>query len=121
MYKVIVRKTTRDRRKAKIRGTLFGDSARPRLTVFRSNEYIYGQIIDDSKHITIVAVTDLSKDQSSNDGKTKIQRAFDAGKSLAERATEKGVKTVRFDRNGYKFHGRVKSFADGAREGGLEL
>jgi large subunit ribosomal protein L18 len=121
MYKVVPRKTTRERRKAKIRGILVGDTVRPRLTVFRSNEYIYGQVIDDSKHTTVAAVTDLAKNQKANKGKTKMERAYEAGKTLAERALEKGIKMVRFDRNGYKFHGRVKRFADGAREGGLEL
>jgi large subunit ribosomal protein L18 len=121
MYKVVNRKTTRARRKAKIRGQLTGDAQRPRLTVFRSNSSIYGQIIDDVKRITLVSATDYIKDKKAKKDKNKKDRAYEAGKTLAERAKEQGITMVKFDRNGYKFHGRVKSFADGAREGGLVL
>lgn len=88
-----------------------------RLSVFRSNKYIYGQIIDDEKGKTLVAVSDLSNlgDLSKND------RAREVGKMLAEKALKKGIKKVYFDRGKFKYHGRVKALAEGAKEGGLEF
>ncbi len=117
MYKVVKRATTRDRRKAKIRGILRGTAEHPRLTVFRSNKYIYGQIIDDVTGLTLVSSSDSVEAADGN----KSVRAFAVGKNLAKKALEKKIKLVKFDRNGYKFHGRVKSLADGAKEGGLVL
>ena len=103
----------RERRKFKIRKTAQGTAERPRLVVFRSNTGMYAQLIDDSKGFTLAA--------SSSRGLTgkKSDRAKEAGKSLAEMAVSKGIKSVVFDRNGYLYHGRVKALADGAREGGL--
>ncbi|PJE67373.1 50S ribosomal protein L18 [Candidatus Shapirobacteria bacterium CG10_big_fil_rev_8_21_14_0_10_40_9] len=88
-----------------------------RLSVFRSNKYIYGQIIDDEKGETLVAVSDLSNlgDLSKSD------RAREVGKILAEKALKKGIKKVHFDRGKFKYHGRVKALAEGAKEGGLEF
>lgn len=96
---------------------------RQRLSVFRSNKYIYAQIIDDPAGRTLVAAGE--KDISSKDGKksklTKTARAKLVGKILAQRALTKGIRQIRFDRRHYKYHGRVKALADGAREGGLEF
>jgi large subunit ribosomal protein L18 len=93
---------------------------RLRLTVFRSNKYIYAQIIDDGKRGTLVAASDLGN--PSNLGNlTKTQRARLVGELLAKRALKKRIKQVWFDRRGYKYHGRVKALAEGARERGLKF
>jgi len=93
---------------------------RLRLAVFRSNKYIYAQIIDDEKGYTLVAASDLSNSGDlSNLG--KIQRAKEVGKILAQKALKKKITEVCFDRRKYKYHGRVKALAEGAREGGLKF
>lgn len=107
------------RRKKKI----FGSSERPRLVVFRSLKYIYGQIIDDEKGVTLVGASNLSKEvrDQLKEAKTKVEQSRIVGKFLAQKAIEKNIKKIVFDRNGYRYHGRVKAFAEGAREGGLEF
>jgi large subunit ribosomal protein L18 len=102
------------RRQYAIRKKVQGTSERPRLVVFRSNTGVYAQIVDDTKGFTLAA----SSTRGVTDGK-KSDRAKQAGKSIAEAAIQKGIKSVVFDRNGYLYHGRVKALADGAREGGL--
>lgn len=119
MYKVMVRRNNRFRRKIKIRSTLKGTGDKPRLSVFRSNRYIYAQLIDDVKKVTVVGIDALVKDLHKN--VTKIEAAKQVGKALARKALEMGIKKAAFDRNGYKFHGRVKSLADAAREEGLKI
>ncbi|MCD6471399.1 50S ribosomal protein L18 [bacterium] len=110
----------RNKRHKRIRTRVKGTTKRPRLSVFRSNRHIYLQIIDDSKGKTIVSASDLEiKDKLKNKKKTNI--AFEVGKLIAQKALEKKIKNVCFDRGGYKYHGRVKSAADGAREGGLNF
>lgn len=94
-------------------------SKRPRLSVFRSNKYIYGQIIDDEKGVTLAAAGEVDLEMDKKYSKT--ERARLVGEMLAKRALEKGVKKVRFDRRKYKYHGRVKALAKGAREGGLKF
>lgn len=101
--------------KLKIRSKVSGTDVKPRLTVFRSNKYVYGQLINDVIGKTLV------NSVSNIEGKNKVTSSFEAGKSLAQAAIEKGIKEIVFDRNGYKYHGRIKSFADGAREGGLKF
>ena len=105
--------------KRRIRKNIFGTSEQPRLSVFRSNKQIYAQIIDDNKGITLASAT--SYKNKSTDGKSKSDAAALVGKDLAEKAVKAGVSKVVFDRNGYQYHGRVKSLADGAREGGLKF
>lgn len=106
----------RKRIRAKIKGTV----EFPRLSVFRSNKHIYGQIINDQKGDTLVTACD--KDLKSVAKKqTKIKIAQDVGKVLAQNALKKKIKNVLFDRGGYKFHGRVKALAEGARKGGLKF
>lgn len=92
---------------------------RPRISVFRSNKYIYAQIIDDTKGVTVAAASSLEKDLRDKMQSGNAEAAIAVGKLLAERAVKAGVKDVVFDRGGYRFHGRVKALADGAREGGL--
>jgi len=107
-------------RKKRIRKNVHGSSLRPRLSIFRSNKHIYAQIIDDSKGKTLVAVSekDLGKLKTKL---VKTQIASLIGEMLAKKALKKKIKKVVFDRSGYKYHGRVKALAEGARKGGLEF
>jgi len=109
----------RDRIKKGIRKRLSGSAERPRLSVYRSNKGIYAQIIDDVNGKTIVSASSLSKDFSASG--TKIEQSVAVGKLVAQKAIAAGITTVVFDRNGYLYHGRVKSLAEGAREGGLNF
>lgn len=119
MAKIRLRKNNKIKRKLRVRRKVAGTKEMPRLSVFRSNNYIYGQLIDDVTGKTLVALGKEVKDLHKK--KTKTEAAFETGKMLAKKALENKIKKVVFDRNGYKYHGRVKSFAQGAREGGLEL
>ena len=109
----------RDRIKKGIRKRLSGSSERPRLSVYRSNKGIYAQIIDDVTGKTIVSASSLSKDFNATG--TKSEQSIAVGKAVAAKAVAAGIKDVVFDRNGYLYHGRVKSLAEGAREGGLNF
>jgi large subunit ribosomal protein L18 len=112
-----------DRRAERVRRTLAKHATeRPRLSVFRSSKHIYAQVIDDAKGHTVAAASSLEKDLKST-LKTGADKAAAAavGKLLAERAKKAGVDKVVFDRGGYRYHGRIKALADGAREGGLNL
>jgi large subunit ribosomal protein L18 len=109
----------RQKRHRSLRRTLSGTSQRPRLAVFRSLSHIYGQIIDDTAGTTIVAASDIEPVLRNGDGGSKSDRAKKVGQLLAERAKEKGITAVVFDRGGFLYHGRVKALADGARESGL--
>jgi len=109
--------TNRLRRHNRIRAKVSGSESKPRLIVFRSLNNNYAQLIDDKKGTTIVGTSDLK----SKDKGTKTERAKNVGLALAKLALEKGIKEVVFDRNGYKYHGRIKALADGAREGGLQF
>ncbi len=112
----------RFRRKRRIRKKVEGSAARPRLTVYRSNKHIYAQIVDDVAGATLAsASTKEAELASAIGGKDKKGQAHEVGKALAERAKERGVEQVVFDRNGYIYHGRVAAMAAGAREGGLEF
>lgn len=106
----------RNKIKARIRGRISGTAQRPRMSVFRSNKGIYVQVIDDLTGNTIVAASSKGLE-----GGTKVEVAAKVGEEIAKRAMEKGVTEVVFDRNGYLFHGRVKSLADAARKGGLKF
>ena len=108
----------KERIKRRVRKNIFGTASKPRLSVFRSNKEIYAQIIDDEKGHTIVSATSHIKGFPSG---TKSEKANEVGKAIAKKAVEAGVDTVVFDRNGYVYHGRVKSLAEGAREGGLKF
>jgi len=106
----------RDQRRARIRGKVSGDRTRLRLSVFRSSKHIYAQLIDDENGRTLVAASDLALQKG-----TKTEKARLVGRDLAERAAKLKIRRVVFDRGGYKYHGRVKALAEGAREGGLEF
>ena len=106
----------------RIRKHVSGTAERPRMVVFRSNKQIYVQVIDDLQGKTLVAASSNDKELSAQcKGKTGIETSAIVGKAIAERAQAKGINAVAFDRGGYLFHGRVKSLADAAREGGLEF
>ena len=106
--------------KHRIRKTVEGTAARPRMTVFRSNKQIYVQLVDDLNGKTIVSAS--SKEKETDDAKgNKIEQAERVGKLVAEKAKSAGIETVVFDRNGYLYHGRVKSLAEAARKGGLKF
>ena len=111
----------RHKRHRRIRRFLGGTTERPRLAVFRSLEHIYGQIIDDTAGTTLVAASDIEAALRSGERGNKSDRAKQVGQLLAERAKEKGITAVVFDRGGFLYHGRIKALADGAREGGLEF
>jgi len=110
----------RQRIKYRIRRRLSGNENRPRMTVFRSNKQIYVQLVDDVTGQTLVSASSKEKEIASQKV-NKIEQAKLVGKRIAEKAKEKGIETVVFDRNGYLYHGRVKNLADAAREGGLKL
>ena len=106
----------------RIRKHVNGTAERPRMVVFRSNKQIYVQVIDDQQGKTLVAAASNDKALAADcKGKSGIEAAAIVGKAIAARALEKGIDTVAFDRGGYLFHGRVKSLADAAREGGLKF
>tara|TARA_B100001250_G_scaffold329407_1_gene294086 strand:- start:301 stop:654 length:354 start_codon:yes stop_codon:yes gene_type:complete len=104
----------------RIRGVINGTSDFPRLTVFRSNKEIYASLVDDMSGSTICSASSLEKEIASKKI-TKIEQANLVGNAIAERAISAGIKTCAFDRNGYLYHGRVKSLADGVRSGGLNF
>jgi len=110
------------RRHKRIRKKVFGTPERPRLCVFRSNKHIYAQIIDDTIGHTLVAASTLDPELRGKLQKTwNVEAAREVGRLIGKRALEKGIKKVVFDRGGYKYHGRVKALAEGAREAGLEF
>jgi large subunit ribosomal protein L18 len=115
---VATKPRARLRRRRRVRAKVRGTAERPRLSVFRSNRGVQAQLIDDVKGHTIAAVT-WTEDELKSLG--RLQQAKRAGELLAERGTAAGVESVVFDRGGYRFHGRVKALADGAREGGLKF
>lgn len=106
----------RNKIKARIRGRVQGTAERPRMSVFRSNKAIYVQLVDDLKGETLVSASSKGLE-----GGTKTEIAAKVGEAVAGKAKEKGIETVVFDRNGYLYHGRVKSLADAARKGGLKF
>jgi large subunit ribosomal protein L18 len=110
----------RFRIKKRIRKVILGTSERPRLSVFRSNKEIYAQIIDDSCGKTLAAASTMEK-SFANTKVAKLEKSKIIGQVIAERALEAGINSVVFDRNGYLYHGRVKSLAEAAREGGLKF
>ena len=117
-------KTARDariRRHIRVRLRVVGTAERPRLSVFRSLEHVYAQVIDDSRGHTLAAASTLEASLRGQKGVSKRGASREVGKLLAERAKGQGVSKVVFDRGGYRYHGRVKELADGARGGGLEF
>lgn len=114
-----VRRTGRERRRRRVRKHVTGTPARPRLSVFRSLKHISAQLVDDEGGTTLCAASSL--EEALRDAKGRKEMARAVGRALAERAVEKGIKAVVFDRGGYKYHGRIAALADSAREAGLEF
>ena len=119
MIRKIDNNEIRERIHKRIRRKVAGTAERPRLAVFRSVAHIYAQVIDDAKGSTLVSASSVEKTAKTNGGNVAAAKAI--GKTIAERAKEKGIKKVVFDRGGYQYHGRVKALADAAREAGLEF
>jgi len=116
------RRRLRLMRHKRIRKRIYGTPEKPRLSVYRSEKHIYAQIIDDTKGRTLVTASTVEKPLRENLKKTwNIEAAKEVGKLVAERATEKGITEIVFDRGGYKYHGRIKALADAARESGLKF
>ena len=119
------RNATREKIHTRIRKKIAGTTERPRLNIFRSVNHIYAQVIDDSKHATVVSASSLEFGKE-KDGKThviggNVASAKQVGKAIAERAKAKGIESVVFDRGGYLYHGRIKALAEAAREAGLQF
>jgi len=117
MLKTKAKTIKRDRRRARIRSQVKGTSMRPRFSVFKSNKGMYLQLVDDSNSRTLISAN--SAEIKGSGEKTKV--SFELGKLIAAKAAKKDIKSVVFDRGGYKYHGRIKAVADGAREGGLKF
>jgi len=111
------RKQKRDIRHKRVRAKIKGTAERPRLCVFRTPKHIYAQLIDDEKGKTILSISDAKTAKK----ETKVSSANEVGKLIAKKAVEKKITQVVFDRGGYKYHGRIKALADGARKGGLKF
>ncbi|HOK25450.1 MAG TPA: 50S ribosomal protein L18 [Bacteroidales bacterium] len=111
----------RTRIRKRIRKKITGTPERPRLSVFRSNRHIYAQLIDDTRGVTLVAACSREKEVADKKGIKKTEQASLVGKLIASKCLSKGIEKVVFDRGGYKYHGRVKSLAEAAREGGLKF
>ena len=112
------RAVAREKKKLKIRKRVIGSAERPRLCIFRSTKHVYAQVIDDATGTTLVSASTLDTDGVSGANKDACAAI---GKEVAKRAVAKNIKQVVFDRNGYLYHGRVKSLAEGAREGGIKF
>ena len=111
---------SRKKRHARVRSKITGTAERPRLNVFRSNKYIYAQLIDDTNGVTIVSASSMEKDFT-GESTGNLEAAATIGETIAKRATEKGLKSIVFDRGGYLYHGRIKALAESARENGLQF
>jgi large subunit ribosomal protein L18 len=119
MIKKESRDALRRKRHERLRLRLAGSAERPRLSVFRSAKYIYAQVIDDTSGRTLAAAS--SREPAMRDGAGTVDAARAVGRALADRARQAGIRAVVLDRGGYRYHGRVRSLAEGARDGGLEL
>ena len=122
--RVKTRYERRLRRHRRVRGKVTGTQERPRLVVYRSLKHVEGQVVDDTQGKTLVGLSTLAptlRERRGSEGLNKTELSRAAGKALAEKAREMGITQVVFDRGGYLYHGRVKAFAEGAREGGLEF
>ncbi|CAN5360620.1 50S ribosomal protein L18 [soil metagenome] len=122
MKKDRIKTERRNKIRKRIRSTITGTAERPRLAVFKSSKHIYLQLINDRENVTITSVSSISNDLKDDlADKSKTEAANLIGLALAKTALDMGIKKVVFDRGGYKYHGVIKSAADGAREGGLDL
>ncbi len=118
-----IRQIRRIRRHKRVRAKIFGTKEKPRLCVFRSNKHIYAQLVDDNKGkiLAVASDSELKQKTKSKEKRTKMDVIKEVGKLIAQKAIEKKIEKVVFDRGGYQYHGKVKALADGAREGGLKF
>ncbi len=114
-------KNKRERRRAKIRAQIRGTNQRPRLSVFRSNQHIYVQLIDDQARHTLTAASDLDGELKELAVRSAKEQAYEVGKLVGERAKEQGIKKAVFDRGGYAYHGKVEAVAEGFRSAGVKM
>ena len=121
MIPEISKDKTRQRIHGRLRQRLVGSAERPRLNVYRSLNHIYAQVIDDSRGVTVAAASTAQGKKGDRRAGGNLASAKEIGKQIAQRALEKGIKKVVFDRGGYLYHGRIKALADAAREAGLEF
>ena len=121
MINKVSRSEIRHKKHRRLRNRISGTAAKPRLSVFRSNNHMYAQLIDDTVGNTICSASTLEKAARELEYTDTVEAAAFVGKSLAERAVAKGIRQVVFDRGGYIYHGKVKALADAAREAGLEF
>ena len=120
--RIKIKKEKQKRRHKRVRAKVEGTTICPRLSVFRSSKHIYVQLIDDERGQTLAAVSDLEfRDKKEEKIKKKSEIAYQIGQLIAKKALEKKINKVIFDRDGYKYHGRIKAVAEGAREGGLKF
>ena len=115
------KKIRKIRRKARVRAKIFGTAKRPRLVVFRSNDHIYGQVIDDSIGKTLVATSDLNLPSEEKTKLKGLQKSASVGHLLAQKIVKAGIKELVFDRAGYKYHGNIKSFVDAVRAAKIKI
>ena len=118
MIKTKTKKELRLKRRLRYRSRVFGEPEQPRVCIFRSNKYIYAQVIDDVKGVTVVSASSFEKNFDCNN-KKNLDAAKLLGEILGKRILEKGIKKIVFDRSGYKYHGRIKAFADAMRNVGV--
>ncbi len=122
MKQARTKQAQRHTRQARVRARIFGTATKPRLTVFRSNTGMFVQLIDDTKGVTLASAHSKAVGKVSQEGYTaKSSVAYTLGKNVAEKALALGIKAVAFDRAGYRYHGRIKAVADGARQAGLQF
>ena len=122
MTRARVKRESRIRRRERVRKRVHGSPERPRLTVHRSLKNIYAQIVDDTTGRTLCSASSVSKEMATGETKgPKVELSKAVGRLIAKKAIEKGIKKVVFDKGGYRYHGRIKALADGARESGLEF
>ncbi|WP_009634241.1 50S ribosomal protein L18 [Synechocystis sp. PCC 7509] len=117
----LTRHQSKIRRHRRVRGKVFGSQARPRLAVFRSNQHIYAQVIDDTQHLTMAAASTVEAAIKVMELGATCAASTEVGKLIATRALEKGISKVVFDRGGNLYHGRIKALAEAAREAGLDF
>jgi large subunit ribosomal protein L18 len=115
------KKSSKEKRKTRVRAKIRGTAKRPRLSVFRSNKAIYVQLIDDEQRKTLVAASEKELAKKTEKKITKTEKAKLIGELIAKKALKKKIKAVVFDRGSYRYHGRVKALAEGARKGGLKI
>ncbi len=118
---MLEKKEKRIRRHKRVRAKISGTAERPRLCVFKSEKHIYGQLIDDDKGKTLAQASDLELVLKKSEKQGKMNVALEVGKLIAGKAKDLKIEKIVFDRGGYKFHGKIKSLAEGAREGGLKF